>query len=895
MTIRRQNRQGAQRGTDRSGGYRLLCAVLASIQILLPTLAAALPTDGHVVAGQATIQQASPTTLSITQASDKAILNWNSFSIAGNEAVHFSQPSVSSIALNRVIGVDPSVILGQLQSNGRIFLINPNGILFGAGAQINVGGLLATTLQTRDEDFMAGHYLFAQDPLKGLKTVVNRGTIHVSDNGYVVLMAPGVSNEGVIVANLGTALLGSGQKFTLDLMGDGLIRYAINDKVLGRVTGPDGKPLTSAVSNSGSIQADGGQVILQAKAAGDIFSSVVNQSGVIRARSLENQGGVVKLVGGDETLVAATSAGAMRPTGDVSGAVVNTGMIDVAAGAPNAAQGSVTMVGERVGQFGSIVATGAEGANGGEVVIASTTRTLLASGSTIDISGIGHSSGGRLRVWSDHNTFFDSGATILARGGELGGNGGFVELSGKENLGFAGTVNALAPFGSAGMLLLDPRNITIAAAGGVPYNPGVNNLFGNNLGATTIITPASINGQLANVVLQANNDITVTNAIAMTNAGVGITMQAGRSIAVNANVSTTNGNISLTANDSAATAADRLAGTGNITMGAGTTLNAGSGNISLTIGNSVVAPFSPGGITARALTTTAGTISLQSTTASTVSGNVAFGTGSLSLNNAGALTISGVISGAGGLTKIGAGTLTLSGANTYTGATSVNAGTLQLGAANRIADTSAVTVAGGATFNLNNFAETIGSLAGAGNVTLGTAHPHHRRMTTYTTYSGVMSGTGGLTKAGTGIFTLSGANTYTGTTAINAGTLQVAGGAAIADTSAVTLANVAGATLDLNGTSETIGSLAGGGAAGGNVALGAGTLTMGGNNGTTTYTGILSGTGGLTKQGTGIFTLSGANTYTGATTSMPGRSGWGPRTALPIPAPSPWRAVRPST
>jgi filamentous hemagglutinin family protein len=142
-------------------GLRLLCALLASLQVLLPSLAAALPTDGHVVAGQATIQNVSPTTLSVTQISDKAILNWNSFSIAANEAVRFHQPSMHSIALNRVIGVDPSVILGQLQANGRIFLINPNGILFGTGAQINMGGLLATTLQTRDDDFMAGRYLFA--------------------------------------------------------------------------------------------------------------------------------------------------------------------------------------------------------------------------------------------------------------------------------------------------------------------------------------------------------------------------------------------------------------------------------------------------------------------------------------------------------------------------------------------------------------------------------------------------------------------------------------------------------------------------------------------------------------------------------------------------------------
>ncbi len=626
----------------RSRTTATLCLILSALQIFVPTIAAALPNGGKVAGGQATITQPTSQSLQIQQTTDKAIINWQQFSIGAGEAVRFSQPSIHSIALNRVVGIDPSVILGQLQANGRIFLVNPNGILFGAGAQINVGGLLATTLQIRDEDFMAGRFLFAQDPLKSLGTVINRGTIRVSDHGFVVLTAPGVANEGLIVANLGTTVLGSGKKLTLDLMGDGLINYAISDKVLSQVTGPDGRPLSSAVSNSGTIQADGGRVILQAKASGDIFSSVVNQSGIIRARSLEQHGGVVKLIGGDDTLVAATAAGAMRPAGEVSGAVVNTGTIDVSAGSPNAAQGSVTMVGERLGQFGSIQATGAEGANGGEVVIASTTRTLLASGSTIDVSGVGHSSGGRLRIWSDQDTFFSAGSTILARGGDLGGNGGFIELSGKENLGFAGTVNALAPFGPAGTLLLDPRNITIATAGGSAYNPGVNNLFGNNVGATTTITPASINGQLANVILQANNDITVTNAIAMTNAGVGVSMQAGRSIAVNANVSTNNGSISLTANDATATAADRLAGAGNITMGAGTTLNAGSGNISLTIGTSAVAPFSPGGITAQALTTTAGAISLQSTTASTVAGAVSLGTGSLSVNNAGAMTISGV-------------------------------------------------------------------------------------------------------------------------------------------------------------------------------------------------------------------------------------------------------------
>ncbi len=442
-----------------------LCLILSALQLLLPTMGAALPNGGQVAGGQATISQPSSQSLQIQQTTDKAVINWQQFSIGASEAVRFSQPSIHSITLNRVVGIDPSVILGQLQANGRIFLVNPNGILFGAGAQINVGGLLATTLQIHDEDFMAGRFLFAQDPLKRLSSVINRGTMTVSDHGFVVLTAPGVANEGVIVANLGTTVLASGKKLTLDLMGDGLIHYAISDKVLSQVTGPDGNPLASAVSNSGTIQAGGGQVILQAKASGDIFSSVVNQSGIIRARSLEQHGGVVKLIGGEETLVAATAAGAMRPGGEVSGAVVNSGTIDVSAGSSNAAQGSVTITGERIGQFGSIRASGAEGASGGEVVLASTTRTLLASSSTIDVSGIGHSSGGRLRVWSDQDTILRPGSTILARSGDLGGDGGFVELSGKENLGFAGTVDALAPFG-CWHASLDPRNIMIATAGG---------------------------------------------------------------------------------------------------------------------------------------------------------------------------------------------------------------------------------------------------------------------------------------------------------------------------------------------------------------------------------------------------------------------------------------------
>ena len=551
------------------------------LQLCVPTSTLALPADGKVVAGQATIHHTTPTSLGIQQATDKAILNWNSFSIAANEAVRFYQPSISSIALNRVTGIDPSVILGQLQANGRLFLINPNGILFGAGSQINVGGLLASTLQIKDSDFMAGRYLFAQDPLKGLSTVINKGTIHVSDHGFVYLIAPGVANDGVILANLGSVVLGSAQKATIDLMGDGLINYALSDKVASQVMGPDGKPLTSAVSNSGTIQADGGKVILAAKASGDVFESVINQSGVIRATSLVNHGGVIRLEGGDPVQNTGV-LGWNNHLGEVKnadGRVLNTGTLDVSAAEPGAAPGEVTLSGQMVGVAGSVLARGADHAAGGNVLATSSEKTIVATDAVIDTSGVGNSSAGNTVVWSDHMTAFRG--TILAKGGETGGNGGQLETSGHELLEFTGKVNALAPHGTTGSVLLDPTNITVANGGTATLAQVDQFADPDCVAGGCTIAPATINPAAATVNLQADNDITITDPLAMTGAGIGITMRAGRDINVNNGVSTSNGAISMTANDAGA-GVGRAAGTGDIT-GAGN-INAGSGALNLTIG-----------------------------------------------------------------------------------------------------------------------------------------------------------------------------------------------------------------------------------------------------------------------------------------------------------------------
>jgi autotransporter-associated beta strand protein len=293
----------------------------------------------------------------------------------------------------------------------------------------------------------------------------------------------------------------------------------------------------------------------------------------------------------------------------------------------------------------------------------------------------------------------------------------------------------------------------------------------------------------------------------------------------------------------------------NVIDGTGSLVQSGTGTLTLTGSNTFT------GTTV----VSAGTLSIGAGgTSGSLVGNIA-NNSALRFNRSNAETYAGIISGSGTLTKLGAGTLTLTGANTYTGSTTLSAGTLALGAANRLADTTALSVNSGATFNLAGFSETVGSLAGAGNVTLGAGSLTAGGNNTSTTFSGVLSGTGGFTKAGTGTLTLAGENTYTGPTTISAGTLVAQAGAnRLADTTALSVSF--GATFDLDGAPEGVGSLAGAG----NVTLGAGTLTAGGNNTSTTFSGVLSGTGGFTKSGTGTLTLTGANTYSGTTTISAG-------------------------
>jgi filamentous hemagglutinin family protein len=245
----------------------------------------ALPTGGAVSAGGATITSGAGTT-TVNQATQNTAINWQSFSIGQAEAVRFVQPNSSSVALNRVLGSDPSSILGSLSANGKVFLLNPNGILFGQGAQVNVGGLVASTLNLSDAEFMAGKYKFSGT---SNAAVTNQGSIN-ADGGYVALLGATVSNQGVISARMGTVVLAAGSAMTLDVAGDGLLNVTVDQGVVNAL-----------VQNGGLIRADGGQVLLSAQGAGTLLQTVVNNTGVIQAQTLENHNGTIKLLGDMQT------------------------------------------------------------------------------------------------------------------------------------------------------------------------------------------------------------------------------------------------------------------------------------------------------------------------------------------------------------------------------------------------------------------------------------------------------------------------------------------------------------------------------------------------------------------------------------------------------------------
>lgn len=268
----------------------------AAIAIALtPTFAQAqqLPTGGSVAAGSASINSPNSSTLNVNQSTDRAVINWNSFSIGQGGTVNFNQPSSSSATLNRVTGSTPSSIAGTINAPGTVLLVNPNGIAITKSGVVNVGSFAASSLDIKNSDFMAGNYKFFGNGASA--AVTNAGRINVSDGGFAALLGGQVANDGVISARLGRVGLGSGELITLDLSGDGFLSVAVPTSSLGGIVGSDGHPL---VSNKGKIVANGGMVYLSAATAAGLLRDAVNVPGSIRANSVGTSNGKIVIGGG---------------------------------------------------------------------------------------------------------------------------------------------------------------------------------------------------------------------------------------------------------------------------------------------------------------------------------------------------------------------------------------------------------------------------------------------------------------------------------------------------------------------------------------------------------------------------------------------------------------------
>ncbi|MGQ3095306.1 MAG: two-partner secretion domain-containing protein, partial [Roseateles sp.] len=759
--------------------------MVAFLQAFHPAAHAA-PQGAQVVQGQVAINPGL-----IQQASDKAIVNWQSFSIAAGETLRVQQPGVNSVLLNRVVGGDPSLILGQLRANGRVFLVNPRGIVFGRGSQVNVGGLVASTLDLSDTNLLAGDYRFSAGAQAG--TLQADGSI-TAPGGTVALLAPQLDVGGSIQARrVGLAAASTVQ---VDVEGDGLVLFNLrNDDVRG--------DRETALKFSGRVQADGGSAELRAQARAGAAGQVLNMDGLIQARGLTQQGGRIVIDGGTvgDTLVNGRL--------DATGINANKG-------------GNITVLGQRVALLDA-ARLDVSGVNGGGSLQVgggflgrgtdyNAERTVVAAGAQLLADATGQGDGGRIAVWADGRT--DMLGHISARGGRLGGDGGKVETSGLQQLNLpSGSVDVSAPRGRAGQWLLDPNDLSIVAGNGtvnvssaMPFvttddsaTLGVDVLNAALAGGANVTVQTTNSGaapaQAGNITVAANivgagpatlNLVAIGSinfSAASISAGAGaldVNLQAGGGI-TGSSISTSGGSISATGTGSidlgSVTAAGlsitsnggavvlpsgSLTGTLGVTSGGGAITQGGA----LTVGGSATLAAGGGSVTLG--TFNSGNLGITTTSAAVQLG-VGTVTGTLSANSGG-----GAITQAGALTVTGDATLT-AGAGMVT-LDSLSSGNLDITTSNAAIQLGAGTVTGSLT-----------ATSAGGAVTQAGAL--------------VVTGAAAIT-AGAGDITLTAANNLQGAVDLSGATTQISNGGAHAltlgtlNTGALT-ATTGGGALDL--------------------------------------------------------------------------------------------------
>ena len=519
---------------------RFLAGVLTGL--LAGAAAHANPDGPTVVHGSAHFAHPGANALDVTT-SPNAIIHWQGFSIGADEVTRFIQQSASSAVLNRVTGADPSAILGQLLSNGRVFLVNPHGIVFGEGAVVDTAGLVASTLGISDTDFLAGRYRFDAGPDAG--EVVNQGLIKAGAGG-VFLLAPSVENSGVVRTAGGDLVLAAGRRITLTSLD--------LDGVRVEVQAPEDEAL-----NLGSLIAERG--------AAGMFADSIRNAGTVEANAVTvGDDGVIRLVARDDlTLDAGGRVAAEGHSGGEVHVESERGTTwvsgEVSARASEGRGGSIRLLGDRVGLAGArIDASGPAG--GGEVRIGgdvsgrgptpTAEATYVSADSIVSADALASGDGGKVVVFAEG--FANVQGRLSARGGPSGGAGGFVETSGRRSFAIRHAPDTTAPKGEGGHWLIDPHDIEIVAGSGNTNVPAADPFTSTGDSARLgieLLAAALSGGQSVTVQTAAGGtqggDITLSTALDVedTTGTNTLTLQAHDDVFINAPITDTAGGAEL--------------------------------------------------------------------------------------------------------------------------------------------------------------------------------------------------------------------------------------------------------------------------------------------------------------------------------------------------------------
>ncbi|NTW19133.1 MAG: filamentous hemagglutinin N-terminal domain-containing protein, partial [Nostocales cyanobacterium W4_Combined_metabat2_030] len=557
--------------------------------------------------------------------------SFDNFNLNSGETANFlSNPQIRNI-LGRIVGGDVSRINGLIQvtgGNSNLFLMNPTGFVFGANARLNLpANFTATTANgisfgnnwfnafgTNNYSNLIGDPNAFAFTMEKPGSIINAGNLEVFSGNSITLLAGTVVNTGTISASEGQIVLAA-------VPGQNLVRLSSP----GHLLSLDIQPITSDNNLPNNV-------VIPIKSLPDLLTT---GSAGYNLGLVTNADGSVKLAVNDIIIP------------KDPGTAIASGNLDVS----GQQGGKVNVIGDKVGVIDANI--NASGNNGGGTVliggdyqgkgtVPNAKITVVDESSTIKTDAINQGNGGKTIVWADNSTTFKG--NISGQGGVNGGNGGFAEVSGKENLSFQGNVNLSAAQGQKGTLVLDPKNIIIATSGTDNIND--NDLFNENPTTDVTISPNNIVNSLQNndLVLQANNDITVNNAIDSSNNKKtnDLTFQAGRSILINDDIKI-KGNFSATANDTRAIPANRENGNASITLASGKTIDTSrsNGNITLKYGSGAnAAPMNLDGDLKGDLKADTGKISLDSTTQPIIVGGTISSAGEIEIVNSGGTTFS---------------------------------------------------------------------------------------------------------------------------------------------------------------------------------------------------------------------------------------------------------------